>query len=268
MSNSEYLFYRYSDSSKGMYRLRSFLPSRIPPYTKESVAHGMWTFLVRFSCQFCICFFLGIALCTAYSSLQVSFARDLPDSFSELAEDLLPAVVNISTSQMLPPNRLQDLPQFPPGSPFEDFFREFFDRNSPNHQGNKKATSLGSGFIIDKDGFIVTNNHVIQDADEINITLSDDTSFKAEVVGRDKKVDLALLKITAKDDLPFVRFGDSDEARVGDWVMAIGNPLGLGGSVTVGIISAKTRDINAGPYDSFIQTDAAINRGNSGGAIV
>lgn len=175
--------------------------------------------------------------------------------------------MNISTSQTLPPDRLQDLPQFPPGSPFEDFFREFFEKGSPYHRGNRKATSLGSGFIVDEEGFIVTNNHVIQDADEITVTLSDDTSFKAELVGRDKKVDLALLKITTKRGLPFVQFGDSDEARVGDWVMAIGNPLGLGGSVTTGIVSGKTRNINAGPYDSFIQTDAAINRGNSGGPL-
>lgn len=195
-------------------------------------------------------------------------ARGVPDNVADLAERLLPAVVNISTSQTLPPDRMPDLPQFPPGSPFEEFFKEFFERGMPgNPNGGRRATSLGSGFVIDPDGYIVTNNHVIQDADEITVILSDDTALKAKLVGRDSKVDIALLKVDAKRKLSHVEFGDSDKARVGDAVIAIGNPLGLGGSVTSGIISAKTRDINFGPYDSFIQTDAAINKGNSGGPL-
>jgi serine protease Do len=159
------------------------------------------------------------------------------------------------------------MPQFPPGSPFEDFFKDFFD-----HQGKepnappRHATSLGSGFIIDaKKGWVVTNNHVIQDADEITVILHDDTNLKAEVVGRDTKTDIALLKVTTDHPLVAVPFGDSDTIRVGDWVLAIGNPFGLGGTVTAGILSARARDINAGPYDDFLQTDASINRGNSGG---
>lgn len=193
-------------------------------------------------------------------------ARGTPDGFADLADRLSPAVVNVSTTQTLSAERGPEMPQFPPGSPFEEFFKEFFDR----HGGSpipRQATSLGSGFIIDEDGYIVTNNHVIKDADEITVILQDDTALKAEVIGRDAKVDVALLKVDTDKKLPAVDWGDSDKARVGDWVMAIGNPFGLGGTVTAGIISAKTRDINAGPYDSFIQTDAAINRGNSGGPL-
>jgi len=191
-------------------------------------------------------------------------------SFADLAERLLPAVVNISTTQTIRPDRNQrrgpDIPQFPPGSPFEEFFREFFDRQRPDAPP-RRAQSLGSGFIIDEAGYIVTNNHVIADADEIKVTMQDNTQLSAKVVGRDAKTDLALLKVDSPKPLPFVKFGNSDEARVGDWVIAIGNPFGLGGSVTAGIISARQRDINAGPYDDFIQTDASINRGNSGGPL-
>ncbi|NYZ15392.1 DegQ family serine endoprotease [Azospirillum sp. RWY-5-1] len=194
-----------------------------------------------------------------------------PSSFADLAEKLLPAVVNISTSQAQPqrgPGQRPEIPQFPPGSPFEEFFRDFFDRQQPqqDQQPQRRATSLGSGFIIDaKEGYVVTNNHVIQDADEITVILQDDTNIKAELIGRDPKTDLALLKIKTSHPLSAVPFGDSDAMRVGDWVVAIGNPFGLGGTVTAGIISARQRDINAGPYDDFIQTDASINRGNSGG---
>jgi serine protease Do len=158
------------------------------------------------------------------------------------------------------------MPQLPPGSPFEEFFREFFERNRPQ-QRQRKVTSLGSGFIVDATGYIVTNNHVIKDADEITVALQDDTRLKAEVVGRDPKTDVAVLKVKTTRKLTAVRFGDSDKARVGDWVVAIGNPFGLGGSVTAGIISARNRDINSGPYDDYIQTDASINRGNSGGPL-
>jgi serine protease Do len=209
-------------------------------------------------------------------------ARTPPDSFADLAEKLLPAVVNISTTQNVkgpergergaPPRGQQapEMPQFPPGSPFEEFFREFFDRNVPRGQRPempqpRRATSLGSGFIIDPAGLVVTNNHVIADADEIHIKLHDDTDLKAEIVGKDPKTDLALLRVKSDKPLPFVSFGDSDGIRVGDWVLAIGNPFGLGGTVTAGILSAHHRDINAGPYDDFLQTDASINKGNSGG---
>ncbi|MEK7819622.1 MAG: DegQ family serine endoprotease [Pseudomonadota bacterium] len=195
-------------------------------------------------------------------------ARAAPDSFADLAADLLPKVVNISTSQTIE-GRGFEMPQLPPGSPFEDFFKEFFDRNpgAQPQQRPRRATSLGSGFIVDPAGFVVTNNHVIQDADEITVVLHDGTRLKAEVVGRDAKTDIAVLKVAPTTKLSATKFGNSDKARVGDWVIAIGNPFGLGGSVTAGIVSARGRDINAGPYDDFIQTDASINRGNSGGPL-
>lgn len=217
-------------------------------------------------------------------------AGNLPDSFADLVEELSPAVVNISTVKKISrDNNMRQFKQFqfqfPPGSPFEQF-KEFFDQLDPEssplpqedsdkfseepqneEEYAEEAQSLGSGFIISKDGYIVTNNHVIAEADEITINLSDDTKATAEVIGTDKKTDLALLKIEVNRNLPYVEFGDSDDARVGDWVIAIGNPFGLGGSVSAGIISARARDINAGPFDDFIQTDAAINKGNSGGPL-
>ena len=197
-------------------------------------------------------------------------AKQAPESFADLAEKLLPAVVNVSTTQVIEGHTGPQMPQMPPGSPFEDFFKEFLERNVPNGQPRKrKATSLGSGFIIDTrtngDSYVVTNNHVIQDADEIAVILQDNSRLEATLVGRDAKTDLAVLKITTKRKLPSVPFGDSDQSRVGDWIVAIGNPFGLGGTVTAGIISARGRDIRSGPYDNFIQTDASINRGNSGG---
>ena len=206
---------------------------------------------------------VALFLMTAPTLAQAQ-GRSAPDSFADLAERLLPSVVNISTTQVIEGRRGMELPKLPPGSPFEDFFKEFFDRNQPEHR-SRKATSLGSGFIVDPRGYIVTNNHVIQDADEITVIMHDNTRLKAELVGRDTKTDLAVLKIEPKGKLTAVKFGDSDVARVGDWVVAIGNPFGLGGTVTAGIISARGRDINSGPYDDFIQTDASINRGNSGG---
>jgi serine protease Do len=201
-------------------------------------------------------------------------ARPAPDGFADLAAKLLPSVVNISTTQTLKSDRGREhpgpeIPQFPPGSPFEEFFRDFFDRGTPKsgrpEAQPRKATSLGSGFIIDPAGYVVTNNHVIADADEITVILHDDTNLKAEVIGRDGKTDIALLKVKTDKPLNAAAWGDSDTARVGDWVLAIGNPFGLGGSVTAGILSARQRDINSGPYDDFLQTDASINRGNSGG---
>ena len=207
-----------------------------------------------------------------------ALARAAPDSFADLAAQLLPSVVNISSSQAAQQraDRGPEGLQGPPGSPFEQFFRDFLDRQRPgqNRPGRPapdgpggRATSLGSGFIIDPAGYIVTNNHVIDGADEISVTLTDNTTLKAKLVGKDERVDLALLKVESDKPLRAVQFGDSDAARVGDWVLAIGNPFGLGGSVTAGIVSARGRDIRQGPYDDFIQTDAAINRGNSGGPL-
>ena len=193
-----------------------------------------------------------------------------PASVADLAEGLLEAVVNISTSQSVSGSEGEGtvpLPEAPEGSPFQDFFDDFFRdrRGGPGQQ----MQSLGSGFVIDAvEGILVTNNHVITDADEIEVNFSDGSKLKAELVGTDTKTDIAVLKVdpTLKK-LKAVTFGDSDRMRIGDWVMAIGNPFGLGGTVTVGIISARNRDIDAGPYDDFIQTDAAINRGNSGGPL-
>lgn len=193
-------------------------------------------------------------------------ARGAPESFADLAEKLSPAVVNISSTQMIEGGAGGLEPfEFPPGSPFEEFFREYRKRQKPDRP--HKGMSLGSGFVIDAEGYIVTNNHVIAEAEEITVIFQDNTELKAEIVGRDAKTDLALLKVEAKKKLPAIKWGDSDLARVGDWVMAIGNPFGLGGSVTAGIISARARDINSGPYDDYIQTDASINRGNSGGPL-
>lgn len=196
-------------------------------------------------------------------------AAPAPDSFADLAEKLVPAVVNISTTQKVQDGQdLPEMPQFPPGSPFDEFFRDFFNRRGPGGerpQRPRNATALGSGFIVRANGFIVTNYHVIEGAEEITVVLHDNTSLEAKLIGRDDKTDLAVLKVETDKPLPFVDFGDSDTMRVGDWVLAIGNPFGLGGTVTAGIISARSREINAGPYDDFLQTDAAINRGNSGG---
>ncbi|MDA0676075.1 MAG: trypsin-like peptidase domain-containing protein, partial [Proteobacteria bacterium] len=209
-----------------------------------------------------VCLVVGLAVVSSGLSAPAD-ARGAPESFADLAAKLLPSVVNISTTQTVKGDRGPELPQLPPGSPFEDFFKEFFDRNRP--QGPRRSSSLGSGFLVDKRGYVVTNNHVIQDADEVTVILHDDSRLKATIVGRDAKTDLAVLKVEPSAKLSPVKFGNSDKSRVGDWVIAIGNPFGLGGTVTAGIISARGRDINAGPYDDFLQTDASINRGNSGG---
>jgi serine protease Do len=201
---------------------------------------------------------------------------DAPRSFAALAKAKLPAVVNISTTQRiggaaspgapdLPPGaKPPGMPGLPPGSSLEDFFEQFMGRMMPD-MPPRELTALGSGFVIDPAGYVVTNNHVVEGADDIKVILQDDTELHAKLVGRDARTDLALLKVEAAKPLPAVEWGDSDAAQVGDWVLAIGNPFGLGGSVTSGIISARARDIHAGPYDDFLQTDAAINRGNSGG---
>nr|WP_224408211.1 DegQ family serine endoprotease [Afifella sp. IM 167] len=195
-------------------------------------------------------------------------ARPAPDSFADLAEGLLGSVVNISTSQRVKVSRGIPVPEVPDGSPFQEFFEDFFNRNrGDSEQPSRRVQSLGSGFVIDPSGIIATNNHVIADADEIIANFADGTKLKAEVIGRDTKTDLALLKVDPPKPLKAVSFGDSEALRIGDWVMAIGNPFGFGGTVTVGIVSALERDINSGPYDKFIQTDASINRGNSGGPL-
>jgi serine protease Do len=217
--------------------------------------------------------FIIVTAPAAFVSAPVA-ARPAPDGFADLAARLLPSVVNISTTQTVKSERGRErggpeMPQFPPGSPFEEFFKDFFEHGIPKggrpEAQPRKGTSLGSGFIIDPAGYVVTNNHVIAEADEITVILHDDTNLKAELVGRDTKTDIALLKVKTEKPLPAATWGDSDASRVGDWVLAIGNPFGLGGSVTAGILSARQRDINSGPYDDFLQTDASINRGNSGG---
>ena len=197
-----------------------------------------------------------------------------PASVADLAAGLLGAVVNISTSQTVKGTEgpgAVPMPQLPEGSPFQDFFDDFFkDRGGDGEGGaGQKVQSLGSGFVVDaNEGIVVTNNHVIADADDIKVNFSDGTTLTAKLVGTDTKTDIAVLKVDPKGHkLTAVKFGDSNKMRIGDWVMAIGNPFGLGGSVTVGIVSARNRDINSGPYDDFIQTDAAINRGNSGGPL-
>lgn len=197
-------------------------------------------------------------------------AADRPLSFADLVDKLSPAVVNVSTEQKIKGGGMAGMPfqEFPDAPEFEPF-RQFFDQlnRGQGQSEDREVYSLGSGFIIDASGYIISNNHVIDDADEVTVILSDKSKYKAKIIGRDKKTDLALLKIDAKKDLPFVALGDSDAMRVGDWVLAIGNPYGLGGSVTQGIISARQRSINAGPFDDFLQTDAPINRGNSGGPL-
>jgi serine protease Do len=191
----------------------------------------------------------------------LSFAKDVPASFADLAERLMPSVVNISTTQTVTTN-LNPFPfQFPPGSPFEDMFKEF---GTPQ---KRKATALGSGFIIDSKGIVVTNNHVIQGAEDILVRVNGDKEYEAAVIGADPLSDVAVLQIKSKEKFISVKFGDSDKARIGDWVIAIGNPFGLGGTVTSGIISARNRSIGISRYEDYIQTDASINQGNSGGPL-
>ena len=197
-------------------------------------------------------------------SLPTSFAnaKNIPSSFADLAEKLMPSVVNIASTQTIKTtsNPFKNF-QFPPGSPFEDMFKEF------NRQTERKATALGSGFIIDRKGIVVTNNHVIQGAEDIIVSVNGSTEYKAKVIGTDPYMDLAVLQIVSDEKFETVSFGDSDKARVGDWVIAIGNPYGFGGTVTSGIISSRNRDIGLTRYDDFIQTDASINIGNSGGPL-
>jgi serine protease Do len=231
----------------------------------------------------------GMAIAALAAAIVVLPARPAatatqgPDNIADVAEQVIDAVVNISTSQKVDP-RVAELPDLPPGSPMEEFFNQFFKNHrgqggnsGPGGQGGqggddsdqtpRRINSLGSGFIIDPSGIVVTNNHVIADADEINVILNDGTKLKADLVGKDSKADLAVLRVHTDKPLKAVKFGDSDKLRLGEWVIAIGNPFSLGGTVTAGIVSARNRDINSGPYDNYIQTDAAINRGNSGGPL-
>ena len=217
---------------------------------------------------------LAVALAMAswaVSGSEVAHAQRIApaEGFGALVETIAPAVVNISTRKDVTaqlPSDAPSMPQFPPGSPFEEFFKEFFDRDrSQQEQQPRRSFSLGSGFVVDPTGFVVTNNHVIADADEITVIFNDESEYPAKLIGTDSKTDLALLKIERPEPFPFVKWANSDEVRVGDWMIAIGNPFGLGSTVTAGIVSARGRDIRAGPYDDFFQIDAPINRGNSGG---
>ena len=218
----------------------------------------------------------GLAFLLALLGAGSAQARGAPDSFADLAERLLPSVVNIQVTQTAKAGGQQGqqrppvIPQLPPGSPFEDFFKDFFDRQQREGRRSRPVAAVGSGFVIAAEGLVVTNNHVIDEADEITVITKDGTKLKAEVVGTDPETDVAVLRVDPASEgikLTPISWGDSDDSRVGDWVLAIGNPLGLGGTVTAGIISARGRDIRAGRYDDFIQTDAPINKGNSGGPL-
>jgi len=193
--------------------------------------------------------------------ISFSHAKMVPSSFADLAEKLMPSVVNIASTQTIKTTSNPFPFEFPEGSPFEDMFKEF------NRPSERKATGLGSGFIIDEKGIVVTNNHVIQGAEDIVISVNGSEEYKAKVIGKDPYMDLAILQIESDEKFIPVSFGDSDKARIGDWVIAIGNPFGFGGTVTTGIISSRNRDIGLTRYDDFIQTDASINRGNSGGPL-
>ena len=206
------------------------------------------------------------ALALMFILAQTLVAQARPDSLADLVEEVSPAVVNISTSTVVA-SRSGPQGIVPEGSPFEDFFREFQDRQGQGDQNRpRRSAALGAGFVISEDGFVVTNNHVIEGADEILVEFFSGEELPATVIGKDPNTDIAVLKVESDTPLPFVSFGDSDVARVGDWVMAVGNPLGQGFSVSAGIISARNRALS-GSYDDFIQTDAAINRGNSGGPL-
>ena len=214
-----------------------------------------------------------VLLLLSFGLVATAEARSRPNSFADLAEKLSPSVVNIQARHAVSEGKRRSGPQFefraPPGSQLEELFRQFREQQQGqgSRQQRRRPRSQGSGFVVDPKGLIVTNNHVIDKAENIVVVLQDGTKLAAEVVGKDVQTDLALLRVRHDKALPAVSWGDSDRTRVGDWVMAIGNPLGFGGSVTAGIVSARGRNIRAGPYDDFIQTDAPINRGNSGGPL-
>jgi serine protease Do len=231
---------------------------------------------------------MTIALCAGSAlvaplTTQPAFARGAPDSFADLAAQVSDAVVNISVSQTVADRRGSGsggpgaAPNLPRGTPFDDLFEEFFRRrgqgqgqgqdDSGPQRPQRRSNSLGSGFVIDASGIVITNNHVVGDATDVTVIFTDGQRLKAEIVGKDAKIDIAVLRVKPDKPLKAVKFGDSNKTRVGDWVMAVGNPFGLGGTVTVGILSARNRNINSGPYDDYLQTDASINRGNSGGPL-
>ena len=215
--------------------------------------------MIKMKCQKIAQFSL-IFILLGFSTFSAQ-SKTIPSSFADLAEKLMPSVVNISSTQTIKSNANPFPFQFPPGSPFEDMFKEF------NRPTERKATALGSGFIIDEKGIVVTNSHVIQGAEDIFVSVNGSKEYEAKVLGTDPYMDLAVLKIESNEKFVPVVFGDSDKARVGDWVVAIGNPFGFGGTVTSGIISSRNRDIGLTRYDDFIQTDASINQGNSGGPL-
>jgi serine protease Do len=223
----------------------------------------------------------ALALCLAIQPLApvVAQARSAPESFADLADNVSSAVVNISAAQTVDDKRA-GMPNLPPGTPFDDLFEEFFRRRqgqgggaeegqrpTPRQPQARRSSSLGSGFVIDSAGIVITNNHVIADANDITVIFTDGQKLKAEVIGKDAKVDIAVLRVKPDKPLKAVKFGDSEKMRVGQWVMAVGNPFGLGGTVTAGIVSARNRNIDSGPYDNYLQTDASINKGNSGGPL-
>jgi len=221
----------------------------------------------------------GYGATTAQAAVSPSLQSDTPvaairpPSFADIAQRVTPAVVNVAVDQEVSGGQTAgrfQMPEFPQGSPFGDLFRRFFDEQGVPRQGHtapRHVRALGSGFIIDPAGYVVTNNHVVDGASKVQVILNDGTRYPATIEGRDPKTDLAMLKIHADKPLPYVKFGDSGAARVGDWVLAVGNPFGLGGSVTAGIVSARGRDIHSGPFDDYLQIDAPINRGNSGGPL-
>jgi serine protease Do len=231
----------------------------------------------RKSARAAFSFFCALFLGSAGSAMPLpsatpAFAKG-PDSLADLAESVSDAVVNISATQTVDEKHLSNAPQLEPGTPFDDLFEEFFRRHQ---QGGKepeqrprerKSNSLGSGFVIDPSGIVITNNHVIEGANEVTVIFTDGQKLKAEIIGKDEKVDVAVLRVKPDKPLKAVKFGDSEKMRVGDAVIAVGNPFGLGGTVTAGIISARHRNIDSGPYDNYFQTDAAINKGNSGGPL-
>ncbi|UDL93435.1 DegQ family serine endoprotease [Lichenihabitans sp. PAMC28606] len=244
-------------------------PTRQKHLLRQRIAHGVCALA------------LGVGLVAspftaAPFGVAPAAAKGGTESLADLAASVVDAVVNISASQVVEQKQAGAMPKLPPGTPFDDLFEEFFKRQLQGQNGKgdgteapraRRSSSLGSGFIIDSSGIVITNNHVIEGANEVTVILTDGRKLKAEVVGKDSKVDVAVLRVKSDAPLKAVKFGDSDKMRVGDAVMAVGNPFGLGGTVTAGIVSARNRNIDSGPYDNYIQTDASINKGNSGGPL-
>src|SRR5271168_3695546 len=211
----------------------------------------------------------AIALALVAPPLAPAVAQSRPTNLADLVDSVAEAVVNISATQTIEEKGVEGMPDLPKGTPFDDMFEQFFKNHGLNGapQHSRKSSSLGSGFVIDPSGIVITNNHVVGDANDIVVIFTDGRKLKATVVGKDPKVDVAVLKVESDKPLKTVNFGDSGKMRVGDGVMAVGNPFGLGETVTAGIISARNRNIDSGPYDDFLQTDASINKGNSGGPL-